>query len=108
MNERISFRQMGELVDAREDRNVQHALDIALRGINHTEESIQARIRSIRSVLDDIERKVAAGYQLNDLGELQSRGMDLDVAVIKNHQHWEMAAALLTEEELATIRPSAK
>jgi hypothetical protein len=108
MNERISHSQMNALLNARTDRNVEHALDNALRGINYTDASIRQRIGSIRSLLDDIERKLDASYQLNDLGEMQSRGLELDVAIVKNHLHWETAAALLTEDELASIRPSAK
>jgi hypothetical protein len=103
MNERISFSQIGALVDAREDRNVQHALENALRGINHTEQSIRQRARSIRSTLDLIEQKLDAHLMLNPSGELQSQGPELDLLIAKNHLHWETAGALLTPDELRSI-----
>jgi len=51
------------------------------------EQSIRAGIRSVRSTLDGVERKLDAhpdgDARLNDLGELQHHGPALDVAVVR-------------------------
>ena len=84
-----------------------HAVDNAVRGVNATESTIRQTAAMIRSKLDEIERRMDHGLNLNDLGELQRMPADLDRAITLRQHHWQVLGALLIEAELNSLQPVA-
>jgi hypothetical protein len=107
-DDRITYAQLSQLTDARDhDRRAAHAVENAVRGVNAAEHAIREGAAMIRSKLGEIEQRLDAGLNLNDLGELQRMPADLDRAVTLRQHHWQVLGALLTEAELASLQPAA-
>ncbi len=107
-DERITYRQLGQLIDGRavEHRPAAHAIEKAARGVNAAESTIRQNAAMIRAKLGEIEQRLDHGLSLNDLGELQRMPADLDRAVTLRQHHWQVLGALLTETELASLQPA--
>lgn len=61
-------------------------LDQALDAVSTAEKMLIGASEAIRSSLESIERSIERGLSLNELGELQSRGPALDVAVARHEE----------------------
>ena len=98
-DDRISYKQLGQLIEGR-DRPAAHAIENAARGVNAAESTIRRTAAMIGAKLGEIEQRLDHGLSLNDLGELQRMPADLDRAVTLRQHHWQVLGALLTEAEL--------
>ena len=105
-DDRISYRQLGQLTDGR-DRPAAHAVENAARGVNAAESTIRQNAAMIRAKLGETVQRLDHGLSLNDLGELQRVPAVLDRAVTLRQHHWQVLGALLTEAELASLQPAA-
>ena len=105
-DDRITYRQLRQLIDGR-DRRAAHAIENAARGVNAAEQAIRRDAALIRARLSEIKQRLDRGLSLNDLGELQRTPADLDRAVAVRQHHWQVLGALLTDAELASLQPGA-
>ena len=106
--DRITYAQLSQLIDARDnDKRAAHAVENAVRGVNAAEHAIRKTAAMIRSKLDETVERLDLGLSLNGLGELQRLPADFDRAVTLRQHHWQVLGALLTDTELASLRPAA-
>jgi len=92
--DRITYRQLGRLIDGR-DRPAARAIENAARGVNAAEQAIRQYAAMIRGKLGEIGQRLDHGQALNDLGELQRMPAGLDRAVTLRQHHRQVLGALL-------------
>lgn len=105
MPDAINRSKLREITRNRDDRTTE-AIETAASGINQAELAIRDRIHSIRADLDHIEKHLNEGLGLYDGGALQNQPVDLLLAIAKRTVHWRTLGALLTADELASLRPA--
>ena len=68
------------------------------RRIERIEEDIESKSRAIRRTLDRVDHHIIEGLRLNELGEIQRDGVDLDRLIALRQQAYDTLGMLQHEE----------
>ena len=101
--QRISYQARNTVIEGKDDM-LARVIETAIRDINYTEEQITAGIGSLVRHAEQVQHNLDRGYGLNELGEFQTRTVDIDRHIATRHQAWQTLGLVLSENDLKVLR----
>ncbi len=107
MSDTISYHKLNRLTEGKDEMHAR-AIEVAARDINSAEESIRRGLADIEWRCEQVAARLAARQHLNSLGEFQRTPVEVDQAIARREQAWQMLGLILSEEEVRSLMATAE